>query len=524
MCFNIILLVTLIVACQAAAAQPDAVFQRYLEALIARDTITAQSCWTSELIAASERLEIIYTDIEAKYDGASPIVSHLKGIRKGKIAVKPLETRITNDNAELPVDLISGRDSISTTYYFTKSGSQWYITSPLFTNSLNWKSITTRFTEIHYNDPSLLNEYAITELDRFIDHLGRQFDILNKDIEQLSKEKLDYYLCNEMEFERLTGHKAQGMTNLQFDAVVTRHLPHYHELVHFMINFALRELPLYTLPFLQEGLACTYGGRWNKSPEIILYMGYHNLALELAKLDDILTYTGFFTKVGMPDITYPISTQFVKLIIDKRGFDKFLDLYSNLSGPSQVVVSFLINDIQKAAEKVFQQSWTEIAEDYKKEWQQYRYCGIMPGHSSVESSDNNNKRKIISKESNNLSIKISEHKDGYNFKAHLPTNNNSGFLLLMDSSLPVKDTYRSSLFAEHLSEITYTGERFAIQFSRDDAGFYDYYDNRLIAKFVGGFTPSDEYWNEEDKTVTFWMEKGVSKRNLFDLGMRLVGE
>ena len=83
------------------------------------------------------------------------------------------------------------------------------------------------------------------------------------------------------QIELLTGHDAHGMTNFQFDAIISRHLPHTHELVHMLYNFAQEDLPLFTLPVLQEGLACCLGGRWGKSPDVINYWG--NVSVTFAR-------------------------------------------------------------------------------------------------------------------------------------------------------------------------------------------------------------------------------------------------
>ncbi|NIP43245.1 MAG: hypothetical protein GWO41_04455, partial [candidate division Zixibacteria bacterium] len=154
-------------------------------------------------------------------------------------------------------------------------------------------------------------------------------------IDRLQKEKIDYYLCTKEDLKNITGYDAHGLAYLSADAIITRHLPHPHEMTHLIINYTLDSVPLYTLPFMQEGLACMCGGRWGKSPEVINQLGSAILKNNLCNLDDILTLQGFNVTVGMPDISYPVSSLFVGYLIETMGMRDFKRLYLDLSGSSE---------------------------------------------------------------------------------------------------------------------------------------------------------------------------------------------
>ncbi len=496
--------------------QPVQVFNGYLEALMRSDSILAESFWISEEIELSKRLGIEYIGIEAKYDCASPVIENLNLIREGSARVLTGNPLMRGEWLELPVNAVQGKDTLKTTYYMVRRGDDWKLTAPLFVHTGKWSTVETKYATLHYNDTSLVNGYALRELDRFIDQLTRQLAIPEADMIHLAQVRIHYYLCNEAEIELLTGYQAQGMTNLQFDAVVTRQLPHYHELSHFMINYAMRRLPLYTLPCLQEGMACYLGGRWGKSPAIILYAGYYTYELGLTVLEEVLTYDGFHHQVGMPDITYPVSALLMKTTIDNAGIGRFRDLYLELSGTSREVIALSQLRVQMRIAQFTGQSWAEFLQDYESVADSYKYCGIIPGI-QVDYTDS-----LTNINCDEITVDICESDESYCFKINGITSNINCTILLSDPDIDVEDNYRSWMFNEQHSDEEYSGETFGIRFSSSDAGLYNYLTNILSAKYISSFLPSEDYWDSESNILTFSLLKITLPRKLTDYRIRLV--
>jgi len=480
---------------------PRETFDVYLTALKANDLSKAISCWTDEAILESGRLGIVFTDVSPKYDNASVVVTHIAALRKGEATVSCGAVTPHNGWAELPVIVKSGRDSVLTTYYFEEQKGEWKISAPLFIHSRGWKTRNTRYTELHYRDSTLLNDYAIEKLDSFIYSVSMKMGMSEDRQAGLQQVKIPYYLGDKDDVKALTGFETFGMTNLQFDAVVTQYLPHPHELTHLLIDYVLKEQPLYTLPFLQEGLACCFGGRWGKSVAVIDQMGCYLLENEVVQLDSVLTWRGFYQSVGMSDLTYPVSSEFVGFLIEEGGFEKFLEFYRAGSGTPDSLMKLTVKDIHESAELIYGTKWPVLMTQFEEYRKQRTFSGLEPGGEM-------NGVPIIKLEEGGNSVKVCDGENAYTVKCRLTKPGE--FVTLVLTMLEQDSTsYKSKLFAEHFPGSQRRGEISGIRFNSREAGFYDYRTNTLEAKYVMAFNPSESYWDEKDETVTFRIAKGL---------------
>ncbi|MCP4582496.1 MAG: hypothetical protein GY839_12880 [candidate division Zixibacteria bacterium] len=511
------ILIMILSGFQLLSAGPVEVLSDYVQAIRDSDPDKAKSYWLSSEIVRSERLGITIAGITAKYDCASPLIyadgnnSKITGEKKIEIA------HIDSLTAKATISLVYGnRDSVTIPYYVAKVEQKWRLCSSMYALARNWPKRPTRYFNVHCTNPNLINNYALNKLDSFVDSLGRLLDVSDSRMEFLAQTKIDYYLCDEKQIELLTGHVANGMTNLQFDAIITRHLPHTHELVHLLYNYAVEDLPLFTIPVLQEGLACCLGGRWGKSPEVINYWGNVSLTLELAKLDDILTIDGFYQCPGGIDAAYAISSLFVESLIDRFGMDRFMIYYHELSGNSRDINQFSIDDLKLKAETIFETSWTEIVNSLIETTSKYKYCGIIPGQPAIL------KDTSLELKSENLEIEIWSLDDVYHFQIKLSPECSGGALILADN-LEVADTlYQSRFFKEQFSGNEYEGEVYGIRFSQGEVGLYDYNTNILEAKYVYGFTPIDGYWNARTGTIEFSLDQMLIDSAIGDYQIKLI--
>jgi hypothetical protein len=543
--FIVFICIAAINSFQPLYAQPESVFNAYVQALLAKEWEKAETYWLPEEIQASKRFGISYTGIEAKYDCASPLTQMLEAIRSGDMQVTVTDTVNHDDWAQISAQFTAVGESLVVPYYLVKSthplhggvGGGWRLASPLFVYARNWMRHDTRYATVHFSDASLINEYALNELDRFVASMGEHLALSEAEMKCLEKEKIDYYLCSEEEIENLTGFSTQGLTNLQFDAIISRRLPHYHEMVHFLVNYALKELPLYTLPCLQEGIAVCFGGRWDKSPQVVFQVGHFTLAQSFFSVEDVLTYNGFHETVGNPDFSYPISGIFVKFLIEQLGKDsssflfdqtfsfrkrkslvgveRFKLLYRGLSGTDDAVRAFSIEDVQSKISKIYGTPWEEIQKKFAGYWGQFEFSGLVPGGLPAN-------EPIVTMKSEHLSVQIWDSDNDYLFEIRATTDIPKGVILMKDKSSPGTESYQSGLFAEHLPSARYDGEVYGIQFSPDEAGLYNYYMDTLVAKYISSFSPKHEYWNSEERMVCFRLEKSVLNQKISDFQIWLV--
>jgi len=506
---TILITVFTLTGSQLLFADPKDVINQYIQAVRAEDWEKAESFWLGEEIEKSNRLGISFGGIEAKYDCASPLIIESDRLLNWAETVKI--DYIDGDKVKAIVSLAGDSgDSVHIAYYLAKSGDNWKCCSPMHIYAGDWRILQTRYFNVHYDDSSLVNEFALHKLDDFIDTLGIRLNIPCERMNHLGINKIDYYLCDDNQIKLLTGFAGQGMTNFQFDAVITCHLPHSHELVHLMINYALEECPLFTLPILQEGVACYLGGRWGKSPEVINYWGNVSLNLGLADLDNLLTKDEFHNCPGGIDAAYAISSLYVGSLIDKFGIEKFRAFYTLLSGTNEYINSLSREDIKIQAEKIFNASWQEIEANLKDFTNQLAYSGIVPGIAPLDQGASR------VEETDDIKMNIWDNGCEYVFQITLKPECQGGAVILVNNSLSANSPYHSKFFREQFPDKKYQGEMYGIQITEGEAGLYNYWTNMLLAKYVAGLTTNPNYWDPDKRIITFGLDKTLLDKDLGD--------
>ena len=96
--------------------------------------------------------------------------------------------------------------------------------------------------------------------------------------------------------EEIIGHRVKGTVDLASNDVISSVFPHFHEVMHLLVNIKLQELPFFTLPIMREGFAVRYGGRWGKKSTALMELGVFLYREKLVELDSVLTLNGFETK------------------------------------------------------------------------------------------------------------------------------------------------------------------------------------------------------------------------------------
>ncbi len=150
---------------------------------------------------------------------------------------------------------------------------------------------------------------------------------INKDrVNLLQKEKINYILCkDENEIKTISGFDTRGIYILAYDEVITTFNTHYHELSHLLMNFKLQNLPLYTLPFFQEGFAVAVGGRGGIGRNILLNIGYFLEKSNYLKFNSILSKKDFVSENA--SMAYPAAGLYNYFLISNYGINSYIKLY-----------------------------------------------------------------------------------------------------------------------------------------------------------------------------------------------------
>ncbi|MFQ6092149.1 MAG: hypothetical protein ACE5OR_05625 [bacterium] len=195
--------------------------------------------------------------------------------------------------------------------------------------------------------------------------------------------------------------------------------------------------------------------------------------------------------------------------------ERFKSLYGELSGADAAVRALSVEDVRSKISQICGTVWPELQKKFAGYWGEFQFSGIVPkGY-----SPSNEVLAIM--RSAHLSAKIWDSDNAYLFEIQATTQIPNGVILLRHKSPSITEDYKSRLFAEHLPNVRYDGEVYGIKFSADEAGLYNYYTDNLVAKYVSGFSPSDEYWNSEERLVRFQLEKSVLNQKITDFELRL---
>lgn len=486
------------------AAAPDSVFHAYIRAVLAEDWPAAESLWLPEEVVLSRRLEIGFTGMPLKVDCASPLQEHRVALAGGAITYTVIDSITTDTLAAKIIEIRSGTAALRHTYLLVPTQVGWRLTSPIFHLTRSWPELGTRFVTIRCPDESMLNDHALVALDQFIDSLGTLLYFEPRHWIRLGEERIEYYLADRDAIKSLTGYEAHGMTYLPLDAVLSSHLPHEHELTHALMNFRLRDISMYTLPALQEGIAVSYGGRWGKAPGVIMNLGAFVLKSEIMAVDDILTYDGFNSDAS--DLSYALGGLFSRCLIESIGFPKFAILYRRLSGPQQYVRNLTAYEIRKAVEETTNQPWELLVPAcVEREVEIFSRRGIEPCDSIPTG-------EVIWTNTIPLRgkvLKIIADSAHYYIEAGGERAGKRIGFFAADSSQFHQPVYRSRLYAEQFPDDAYNGQIIGIVFDSLEAGVYDYRTDMLLAKFASGFSQSESIWDANNRVVRFRVDKSV---------------
>ncbi|GAB4324541.1 MAG: hypothetical protein Kow0074_17600 [Candidatus Zixiibacteriota bacterium] len=501
-----------------AQSQPKDVVQEYIANLIHEEWAAAEGMWHHDDLRRSERLGMIYLGAPLKIDCVSPLIPLLNGVRSGDVMFGYGEVTVSDSVAVVPIRIRAGVDAIEHRYHLLQTSEGWKLISPLTAYARSWDHRDTRYARVFYADSSLLNDHALAELDRFVERIAGLLEIFDDDLRHLQNLKLEYYLCNEEQIKQITGYAVHGMTSLPMDAIVTRHLPHYHELVHVLTNYRLRQVPLHTLPIVQEGLAVALGGRWEKSADVLLQFGAFMLEQNLVNLDSVLTGDGFQLSAGSLDLSYAAGGLLARWLITSYGAAKFLHLYQRLSTPDTELNEWDAGHIQHEISRMYQMPWWKIVAAVGEFAAANGHGRLHPG-AEIPSGD-----PVVSLPANGTHVNVWESGDAYVFEINAASDHPNVAILFRDKSEPVSTTYESRMFARHLPDVPYDQSRLGLIVTNAEAGLYDYYTNNLIEKYVLSFDPSDEYWDAGAKRIRLRLEKGALPGALaeYELSVRAI--
>jgi hypothetical protein len=425
-----------------------------------------------ESLQKSKRLDINYEGIPNKFLISFDIDESIKERIKNKELSYQLEYEELTDNYQKVTFVINDKNYrrefffkddklVSSTSYFTRK----------------WEKRESQYFRIFLSDPLLFNNYSILDLDNFVNVMLILLNVEQGPKALLEKEKIDYILCkDENEIEKVSGFNTRGIYILAYDEIITTYNCHFHEIAHLLINFKLKNLPLYTLPFFQEGFATAMGGRGGLGRSVLLDVGFFLQKSGFIPFNSILTKTQFLSEDA--SMTYPVAALYNLFLIEELGITSYLSLYLKYSDSQEGISNLTIDSIKLPPMEKFNAYYDDYGQNEI----------IFAANETFSILSESNTWKIM-ESPNYYLIKIRSN------------------LLLKSSDSP--EGYISKKFNELFPGIKYDGYKYLIQVNSREINIYNLYTNILIASYSTGFTLDGKEVPAEEGYFIFYLKKDV---------------
>lgn len=488
----------------SANTQAVATLEEYLDLLYSGNIESAAMFWTESIQERGARFNITYTNIPIKHDCNSPFLRSMDLMRE---FIGAPVTRIRSLRAgqlvQLESEKVVGQQVIKHTYYTWLRDGYFWLAYPQDFSTVDWPIVETMYFRIHVHPDRrrFLNQCVLDEADNFVKAMLDTLGIGGNLKKEFAEKKIEYfYVDSDSTIESWTGYLTKGMYDLPTNDILSSVFPHYHELTHLLVNARLHSMPLYTLPLVREGVAVRYGGRWGKNAAALIDLGVFLQREEIVPFDSILTMNGFATFAGA-DIAYPVAGVFVYFLLDRLGLEKFLDVYLAVSGEFNAINSLSPPQIQQQfADLCGFDSWSAVVADLD------RYLDETLARQAVARPGVSDKGKVVC---TGKDFRVLNDKEWLGFEFTIPESDTlAGTLLWGQDQRLLKGA--STLFQEHFGEtMPFGGYRYGVRFDRNEAGLYDYGTNQLMAKYIWGITPSENYLDESSRTIRIQFKRDI---------------
>lgn len=482
-------MIELVVIAALATASPADHVRNYVGNVLSGDLEAAAAGWRDEDLTSSQRLAIQYSDQPLKVDGDSPLWRALDALRAGT-ATWSVEDVPGDNNADLV--LRTDDQEIRHRYALVATAAGWRLASPVTLAMARLPAHPGAYVCLHGDATTL------ALLDSCVVAMAARLAIPPDRLAAVASAKLGYLVLPAAEVEQLAGAPTVGIANLQHDVVVTSHPCHAHELAHLVVNAWLGELPLFTLPLLQEGTATHLGGRWGRHPRVLDRVGRTTLADGFVSLDDLLARDDF--QAQSADVTYAAAAAFAGFLLDRFGAAGLRAAYLAGSGTAAEVASWRRDDVKYRLAAALGTTWPAVAADFLAYVETTAPSAVEPGLGGSPSPFTS------LSESDSFRLEMRRDRDAVAFRLHVAHGEPRGAILF---GAGAADLAANDLFTEHFPDRPYHGERCGVLFTPDEVKVYDYHLQMLVGLHAEGFWPSTTYADDDGRALTYTVDRAL---------------
>jgi len=481
---------------QAKEARSTAYY--YFDLLLFGNVESAVGLWTPSAIERAGRLGIEYDDVIFKPDCNSPVVYRYDQLKQYFVNALRMQGALDDTTfLKIKFDIKPHEKRYEYFYFMTLDGQYYWFT---FAEDYYAKDWTTRETEyfrihLHPKTENLYNEIAVTALDDFVEKVAGVLETPKERLKLLKEQKIDYYLCHlPTDIEHLSNTRADAFYNQANDAVFSIGFPDYNVVAQLLINFRLQRLPLATMPFIRDGLAVYLGGSWQRDGAVLLDFGEYLLHNRVVEIDSLLippdTAPAF-------DLVSPASAVLVEYLVGQLGWEAFFNLYRDLSGSVTEIEGMTALTIKRKLAKYLGDEWKNITAAVNEYADNRNAHGgaIFPGMVKA-------KKKLL----DDSGLVISRSNDWIQINYVAPTETKPDMVVFFGSRKELENKKSPLRREQYKDDTMFSGYRFSIRVDQNEIGLYDYATNRLLAKYVSDFDPSEDYYDTAANRVTAYFD------------------
>jgi hypothetical protein len=204
-----------------------------------------------------------------------------------------------------------------------------------------WALFETPMLRLLAADPGVVHPAALSSMASTLEKLLAIFDrdgSLRRDLERFPIRYIHGLTRPELSF--LAGIETDGMALWGPRIVLSRRLPHAHELVHIVAHLAMSSPEIANVdPLLREGVATYLGGARGRAPEVVLALGDSYLDMGLGDPTELLVPDRFFHAPTDPSIHYATAARFVQFLVEAEGWARFGEIYQLLAATDRGVAA-----------------------------------------------------------------------------------------------------------------------------------------------------------------------------------------
>ena len=478
---------------QATGRDVKTLMSSYIDALIDEDYEGAAQFWHSQYIETCNRLGITYRNVPYKYDCTSPLLQNMASIRDGSASWTTTQTMLGPQHYKLILKIHTPERTVSYDYFFLDDSTGTHLIPRFWLHLNNLSVVKTRYFDVFYRNESQLNDFALFDLDQYTELTLMKLGASKKMLETLKEQRIEYYLAvTENEVSELLGFSSRGMFFAPSDIIISRYLPDYHELALFALSYTQDNLGLYTAPFIRQGLACYFGGRFGQSKEVMPQIANFTLA------NDVYA-AGFHTKIGSIDFSYPLSLGLVETLTERYNIKGTLKLLSDLSGSMTDVAGWTSDDVKAVITGFTGKTWSEIEMFSKEKIASDPFPNLKPGVNPGSG------QTVFESGTIDYLARITLNEGWYNVKMipHSPDSKIEGAIVIKGLVGNTHNEFKSFLWNEQFPDIPHINQLYSIRYNPDEIGVYDYLTNRLVAKYVLSFDNGNKLVNEGEISFRF---------------------